>query len=219
MSEPTPVTRRTFLGSAAIAGAAWVDPRHSRVDAAAQASAPVVTRTDVDLRARGGLGAAGQPRLSRRAGAARGHHLGARRALARRQSHRREQHQGDAMGGVRLLRHVDRLPSGGRLAGARAVRRPSLRHPVGPRPRRRLRCRPRARLPDRAVGRRPHGVAGGHAGRRAVSESGWLGPRAERRARGGQRRGRLRRQHAVVGQPVDAGRRATSKTRAAWRRR
>ena len=47
MSEATHVTRRRFLGSAAVAGAAFADRRRSSLEAAAQASAPVVTRTDV----------------------------------------------------------------------------------------------------------------------------------------------------------------------------
>ena len=47
MSEATHVTRRRFLGSTAFAGALFADRRRSRLEAAVQASAPVVTRTDV----------------------------------------------------------------------------------------------------------------------------------------------------------------------------
>jgi acetyl esterase/lipase len=46
VSSAHSVTRRTFLGGAAVAGAAVLD-RSSRTAVAAQASAPVVTRTDV----------------------------------------------------------------------------------------------------------------------------------------------------------------------------
>ena len=136
-----------------------------------------------------------------------GDHLGARRPLARGESHRRQQHQGGAVGELRLLRDVDRLPAGRRLAGAGVVPRHAVRDPLGARARAGIQDRPGARLPDRPVGRRTTRVARGDARRRAVQALGRVGHRAQRRARRHQRRRPVRAQHAVVGQSLDAGRR------------
>ena len=87
------------------------------------------------------------------------------------------------VGRLRLLRHVDRLPPGRRLAGAGAVSRPAVRDPLGARPRRRVPHRSRAHLPHRPVGRRPAGVAGGHHRRGRLPARRRLGEGAQRRPR------------------------------------
>ena len=173
----------------------------------AQPSAPVVTKTDVDLRPRRRLGAARQHRVSRRSLAQARDHFGSWRTVARRQSRRCQQHQGRAVGGVRVFRDVDRLSPRRRLAGAGAAARPALRDPLAACARRGIPDRSRTRLPDRPVGRRPDGVARRHRGRSRLPARWRLGKGAHGRARGDQRRGHIRAEFAVVGQPVDAGRR------------
>ena len=93
--------------------------------ASAQPSAPVVTRTDVIYGRVEGSALLANIAYPDGPGAEAGDHLGAWRAVARRQSHRRQQHQGGAVGGIRVLRDVDRLPTGGRLTGAGALSRPA----------------------------------------------------------------------------------------------
>ena len=173
--------------------------------ALAQPSAPVVTRTDVIYGRVEGSALLANIAYPDGPGPQAGHPLGARRALARRQPRRCQQHQGGAVGRIRLLRHVDRLPPGRRVAGAGSVPRPAVRDPLGARPRRGVPDRSRAHLSHRPVGRRPAGVAGRDHRRGRLSARRRLGEGAQRRPRGGQRRRRLRAEHAVVGQSVDAG--------------
>ena len=173
--------------------------------ASAQPSAPVVTRTDVIYGRVEGSALLANISYPGRPGAEAGDHLGPRRAVASRESRRRQQHQGGAVGRVRLLRDVDRLPAGGRLTGAGAVSRSAVRHPLAPCARGRVPHRSRARLSDRTVGRRPDGVADGDPRRGQLPARRRLGEGAQRRSRRDQRRRHLRTELAVVGQPVDTG--------------
>ena len=185
----------------------------------AQPSAPVVTKTDVDLRPRRRLGAARQHCLSRRPVAQAGDPFGSWRTLARRQSRRCEQHQGRAVGGVRLLRDVDRLSAGRRIARAGAAARLALRDPLAACARGGVPDRSGARLSDRPVGRRANGVARRHRRRSRLPARRRLGEGAHRRARGDQRRGDLRTEFALLGQSLDARSTARSKKPVVTRRR
>ena len=117
----------------------------------------------------------------------------------RRRGHRRRE-----VGRVRLLRHDDRLPARRLLPAAGVLSGRAVRDPLGSRPRGQVPHRHRPDLPHRHVRGRASGVAGGHARRRPVPAHRRLGEASERHSRRHQPVRPVRPGRTVVGQPLEA---------------